>query len=102
MLQIIRTPQAREDVLDIWDYIGVDNPAAADTVVRRLDEVVRLLADHPNIGTRQDRFRKGLRCLSADDYLIFYDQSEGRLRIIRILHGARRWEHLIPRGPISE
>lgn len=63
MARIIRTRQARSDVLDIWEYIAADNTAAADKLLLRLDEVVRLLAEQPELGSRQDKYRVGLRCM---------------------------------------
>lgn len=96
MARIIRTRQARADVLDIWEYIAADNAAAADKLIRRLDEVVRLLAQQPELGSPQDKYRVGLRCMPVGTYLIFYDQVPDAIRVIRILHGARRWEDLIP------
>ncbi len=95
MARVIRTRQARTDVLDIWEFIAVDNTAAADKVVRRLDEVIHLLAQQPDLGSRQDRYRVGLRCMPVGNYLIFYDQIPDAIRVLRILHGARRWEDLL-------
>lgn len=95
MARIIRTRQARSDVLDIWEYIAADNTAAADKLLLRLDEVVRLLAEQPELGSRQDKYRVGLRCMPVGNYLIFYDQVPDAIRVLRILHGARRWEDLI-------
>lgn len=95
MLRIERTRQAREDVLDIWNYIAADSIEAADALVRRLDEVIRLLCEHPRLGTPQDKYRHGLRCMSVGNYLIFYDEIPGVLRVLRVLHGARHWEDLV-------
>lgn len=95
MARLIRTRQAREDVLSIWKYVAADNLAAADRLMQRLDETVHLLAKQPNLGSPQDKYRVGLRCLPVGSYLIFYDQIPDAIRILRILHGARRWEDLI-------
>lgn len=96
MARIIRTRQARNDVLDIWEFITTDNLAAADKLIRQLDEVVRLLAEQPELGSSQDKYRIGLSCMPVGHYLVFYDQVPDAIRILRILHGARRWEDLIP------
>ena len=61
MARIIRTSQAREDVLEIWAYIAQDNPTAADKLLRKLDETISLLADTPDIGIAQFQYRPGLR-----------------------------------------
>ena len=95
MPRIIRTRQAREDLLDIWDYVAANNTVAADKLIRKIDEMVRLLADQPGLGSPQDKYRAGLRCMPVGKYLIFYDQTPETLRVLRVLHGARRWEDLI-------
>jgi toxin ParE1/3/4 len=95
MLRIVRTSQAQEDVLDMWQFIAADSIEAADALVRRLDEVVRLLSEHPRLGMPEDKYRIGLRCMPVGNYLIFYEETPDALRILRVLHGARRWEELI-------
>lgn len=82
-------------MLDIWRYVALDSIESADAIVRRIDEVVRLLATYPHLGTPQDRFRAGLRCMAVGSYLIFYEQTQDELRIVRVLHGGRRWQQLV-------
>lgn len=95
MLKIVRTRQACDDVIDIWQHIAANRIEAADALVRRLDDVIRLLGEHPQLGIPQDRYRPGLRCMSVGYYLIFYDEIPDAVRILRVLHGARHWEDLI-------
>lgn len=96
MGRVDRTRQAREDILAIWDYIAGDSEAAADRLVRHIDEVAHQLSDNPKIGSPQERFRHGLRCMPVGNYLIFYEPISDGIRIQRVLHGARRWEDLLP------
>lgn len=96
MPRIVRTRIAREDVLEIWRYIANDNLVAADKLVRQLDEMVKLLAAQPGIGSSQEKYRPGLRCLPVGNYLIFYEPISNGIRVLRVLHGARRWEDLLP------
>ena len=95
MLRVRRTSKAQEDMLDIWNYVALDSIGSADAVIRRIDEVVRLLAAYPHLGAPQDRFRVGLRCMAVGSYLIFYDHTQDELRILRVLHGGRRWQQLV-------
>lgn len=95
MPRIVRTRLARADVLEIWNYIAADNQEAADKIVRQLDEVIQLLARHPKIGSLQEKYRPGLRCSPVGSYLVFYEPIADGIRILRILHGARRWEDLL-------
>ena len=96
MPRVIRTAQAREDVLDIWLFVAADNVTAADHLIVRLDGVVRLLAEQPRLGSPQDKFRVGLRCIAVERYLIFYEPLNDGICVLRILHSARHWIDLIP------
>ncbi|MFI4848847.1 MAG: type II toxin-antitoxin system RelE/ParE family toxin [Gimesia chilikensis] len=95
MSRIIQTRQAKEDILEIWAYISAEDSSAADRLVRQFDQLFQKLANHPGIGSRQDRFREGLRCFPLGRYLIFYFPIEDGIQIIRVLHSARNWEKLL-------
>ena len=96
MGRVERTPQAVDDVLAIWEYVAVKHfsPDAADRLLRRFDEVLHLLSDQPEMGTRQDPFSAGLRSFSIGDFVLFYRPLLDGVRLIRLLHGARRFEGL--------
>jgi toxin ParE1/3/4 len=87
------TPQASEDLLDIWSFIARDNPEAADRVEAAVYRACDLLADSPLAGrTRKDITSFPLRFWVVhpySNYLIVYDPEKQPLQIIRILHGAR-------------
>lgn len=101
MPRLIRTPQANEDLLEIWDYIAVrqQQPAMGDHVLRELDKVAQMLAENPLIGQTAEQYRKGLRMYPKWNYIIFYepldDAMGGGIRVYRILHGARSLEGLL-------
>jgi toxin ParE1/3/4 len=95
MARIVRTRQAREDVIDIWEYIARDNSTAADKLLRKFDETMQHLSEHPRIGAPQDKYRRGLRCFPVGRYLIFYESFDGGIRIIRVLHGRRNWPEFL-------
>jgi toxin ParE1/3/4 len=89
MARILRTPQAVDDLFEIWEYIARRNAPAADALIRRLDDTFRTLASNPGIGQTQDRFRPGLRCFPVGRYLIFYLTIDDGIEVVRVLHGAR-------------
>jgi toxin ParE1/3/4 len=43
--EIVRRPQARLDLIEIWGFIADDSEAAADRMLDRIDEVLRMLRD---------------------------------------------------------
>jgi plasmid stabilization system protein ParE len=87
------TPQATNDLLDIWSFIAQDNPEAADRVEAAVFRACDLLADSPLAGRRRtDVSSLPLRFWVLhpySNYLIVYHPEKIPLQIIRILHGAR-------------
>jgi antitoxin ParD1/3/4 len=87
------TPQATDDLLDIWSLIARDNREAADRVEAAMYRACDLLAGSPLAGrTRKDITSLPLRFWVVHpypNYLIVYDPEKKPLQIIRILHGAR-------------
>jgi len=59
--EILRRPQARLDLIDIWNYIADDNEAAADRMLDRIGRVLRMLSEQPKPGRERPELRPGLR-----------------------------------------
>jgi plasmid stabilization system protein ParE len=92
-------PAAEQDLLDVLDYIGRDNPDAARAFVDRVEQTIGRLAFFPRSGPqpRDLRLRRlGYRVLVVDDYLVFYVLIRRTVQIRRVIHGARRYDFLLP------
>jgi toxin ParE1/3/4 len=89
MPRLIRSQQAREDLIDIWQHVARDSPEAADRLLDLFDEKCDLLVRSPLIGTACPELSPGLRFFSASNYVIFYCADEHNTTIVRIIHGAR-------------
>lgn len=91
MALILRTPQAEEDIIEIWFYIAVEKQSAlnADRFMDKLDKQLTFLAQNPGIGTPKNQYIKGLYQFIFGNYLIFYFPLSNGIEIIRVLHGAR-------------
>lgn len=84
------SPEARLDLLEIWEYIAHDNLDAADRVVREIAQAVLMLARNPEAGHRRsDLTSKPVRFWPVYSYLIVYDPAARPLEIVRILSGYR-------------
>jgi plasmid stabilization system protein ParE len=85
------TPEARVDLLTIWEYIAQDNIPAADRVVSRLERAFHLLAAFPRKGHRRADVHTSEPVLfwSSGSYVIVYQPESKPLIIVRIVHGAR-------------
>ena len=93
---LIWTPQAREDLLDIYVTIGIENPTAAENVYSAIEEHISLLIIHPRMGVRRPEIAPSARMLIEGNYLILYETKPDRdqgpideVMIVRIVHGHR-------------
>lgn len=75
--------------MDIAIFIANDNPTRALTFVDELERKCEALGDSPGIGTSRPELGEGIRMLPHGRYVIFYREVQKRLRIERVIHGAR-------------
>ncbi len=85
------TPEARIDLLTIWEYIARDNMTAADRVVSRLERAFYLLAAFPRKGHKRADVHSCEPVLfsATGSYVVVYQPDSKPLIIVRIVHGAR-------------
>jgi toxin ParE1/3/4 len=93
---LIWRPQAPNDLLLIYEFIGRDNPTAAERLFRSIEYKVTLLIDHPRLGPRRPHLRYGARILLEEPYLILYetypDTDDGpidEIEIVRVVDSRR-------------
>jgi plasmid stabilization system protein ParE len=90
MAEFFYSPEARRDLLEIWEYIARDDLDAADRVEREIEEAAILLAEKPELGHwRRDLTSKPVRFWCLYSYLIVYDPNSNPLEVVRILSGYR-------------
>ena len=95
-VELIRSPQAEGDLLDIYVVIGLDNSAAAERTYDRLESRILQLVDHPRFGPRRRDIRPTARMLVEGAYVILDethpDTDEGpigRVEIVRVVDGRQ-------------
>ncbi len=89
---------AEQDLLDIFDYIQMDNPPVAASLLGLMEKSILRLRSLPRSGLlpRDHTLQaKGYRILIVKEYLIFYRLEQQIVRIQRVLHGRRRYEFLV-------
>lgn len=83
------TPQAQEDLFEIYCLIGLDNPAAAGRIVTVIEERIETLAKYPRMGRRRPDIRPCMRLLVKTPYLILYntepDTDQGAVKVVNIV-----------------
>lgn len=88
-MKLIVSPEAREDLRGIEEYIGQDNPKAALAFVERLTARFQQLVDFPGIGSKRDEMRAGYRSVAEGNYVIYYRVRPEVVEIMHVLHGAQ-------------
>ena len=83
------SPEARRQASDIWHYIAIDNPQAADRMVARLVAAVEKLGHFPHLG-RPGREGSRELVVSGTPFIVAYRVEQEGIRIGTILHGAQR------------
>jgi toxin ParE1/3/4 len=83
-----RRPQAREDLLDIWQYIVDDNETAATAFLRRIDRAIQM-ADNPQAGRERPELAANLRSFPVGNYVIFYMPGSHGIEVVRVLNARQ-------------
>ncbi len=83
------SPKVISDLEKIGDYIAEDNPRRAVSFIQELREVGQKLEDYPEAYPRFQALGDKARFLPHGNYVILYNVLSDRVRIERILHGAR-------------
>ena len=94
MPSFIRTRRARQDLIDLWQYVARDDEVAADRLLDDIDRACRSLSQNPALGPARDDIRPGLRYYVLGTYLILYRILDDGVEIVRVVHGRRDLYHL--------
>ena len=89
MCELILSPEAEQDLVDIWIYIAEDSPTNADHYVDKLYDKGILLSQNPEIGTKRPDIMETLRSFPIDHYILFYREQAKGIELIRVLHSSR-------------
>jgi plasmid stabilization system protein ParE len=83
-------PEARIDLDEVWEFIGADNPDAADRMIAEILSAIRAVVSFPGRGHRRPELTsRPLRFILVREYLIAYAPDEKPLWVVAILHGRR-------------
>ncbi|HVC95970.1 MAG TPA: type II toxin-antitoxin system RelE/ParE family toxin [Pirellulales bacterium] len=93
-------PLARADLIECAQYVGQVNPDVGERFRAAVDGLCAQIVANPSLGqvveaptgTNQIRVRSvpGFR-----SYLVLYRVAEDRIDVVRVLHAARDWQHLL-------
>ena len=89
-MQVIWTPEALQDRLDIWEYIAAENPRAAVYMDELFSTAAASLTDFP------DKGRLGLvagtrELIPHENYRLVYQAERDAVWILALVHVAQMW-----------
>ncbi len=96
--RVVYLPSAQRDLLEAFEYVRKDSPAAAATWLQRIDKALGRLASFPLSGPLPKDRRlaaRGYRMVVIDEHLAFYIMRSRSVEVRRIVHGRRRYEFLL-------
>lgn len=80
---------SRQDLVDIGDCIAKDSRANARRFVGKLIQQRKHIGSAPLGDPGRVDLAPGLRMAALGSYVIFFGASDSKVRIERVLHGAR-------------
>ena len=87
-MRLILSRRAKEDLLEIWEFIADHDEIAADRYIDHLSDRALELLHFPELGRARNEILSGLRSLLARNHLLFYKIEGEEVQILRILHGS--------------
>jgi len=89
-VKLFWTPEARQDRLDIYDYIERDKPMAALAMDEAIEAAGAGLIERPLSG-RPGRMAGTREWIVHPNYILVYRSNVDAVQILRVLHAAQRW-----------
>ncbi|MBU8879003.1 type II toxin-antitoxin system RelE/ParE family toxin [Bacillus sp. FJAT-29790] len=87
-----------DDLNDIFEYILLDNPSAAASMLDKIMSSLRQLEGFPNSGVKVNESsikNYHFRMLIIEPYAAFYRIIENKVHVYRILHGSRDYINVL-------
>ena len=91
MSRFILEPEVRQDLDEIWNYIGIEkgNPTAARHLTERLFEAFSSLAGQPLLGEQREDLGVNVRAFVVRPYVVLYRPRPSEVQIVQVVHSAR-------------
>lgn len=86
--------ESLSDLEDIWLHFSIDGEEKADKVLKQITDKFSKLLVLPKIGKERNDLFIGLRSFLTGKYIIFYQEIEKGIEIVRGLHTSRNIEQI--------
>jgi len=95
--KLVILPAARADLIDIGDFIALDNRSRAASFVAEIEATIVEMGERPGSFQKRDDLHKGLRHARHGRYLIFFIETGEEVQIVRVIQGSRDLPRLFER-----
>jgi toxin ParE1/3/4 len=82
-------PRAKDDIRTNWRYLAERNEPAADRWIDRIDDALRLISEHPEIGRARPELGDGLRSFSVENYVLFLKIKPDSILVVCVMHARQ-------------
>ena len=89
MSNLITSPEAEADLLEIWLYIAQDSPVNADRFLDKLEDKALRLCEYSDMGVDRPELADDLKSFPVDCYLLYYRPTCTGIELVRVLRGSR-------------
>lgn len=90
-MKLVWSKAAIRDLDELANYIAADSDQAAQSVEARIHNEAGLLSRFPRSGRTGCVPGIRERVVARTPYILAYRIVSGRVRILRVYHGARKW-----------
>jgi len=94
------SPDAKQDLDDIWEYYAERDLAYAKKLLTEIAKKFMLLLQYPEMGRERNDLILNMRSFAVKDYLIFYLPTDYGIEILRVAKASRNlsklFEDMIP------
>ncbi len=89
-MKVAWTPEARQDRIDLWDYIVADNPSAAVRMDELFSDAAASLSKHPRLG-KPGKIAGTRELIPHASYRLVYEIEREVVWVLALVHTARQW-----------
>lgn len=89
-MRVMWTPEAKQDRLEIWEYIAHDNLIAAEQMDEIFSEATARLREYPQIG-KPGKITGTRELIPHKNYRLVYEIHQETAWILALAHTAKRW-----------
>jgi len=106
MHEVIKTPQAIFDLVELADYIAKDSLDFAERFLQAAEDTFTFLAQTPEFGQicpAPKAKEAGIRMRAVfgfRNHIVFYRAVAQGVVVVRVIHAARNWEAIL--GDVGE